>query len=273
MVARLLVLTLVLLSASVVSAQSPPISAAVRVRAQASFDEGTTAFHEARWTDCARAFEESFLLLFAPELLFNVGLCYQRAAESLPDSEARPLLERSLSAYQRYLREIPQASDRDSVRIIVSDLRSRVSRMAATEEAVSEAPPSPPTLPPVPSAEGVPVPVEETAPPIEEAPVFQVSRGEFPFTLSSGILSAVSLAVGIGLGVYAQDLYSNLTLTCSQAGCPEDRIQEVSSFATGANVMFTLSGLSLTGAGVAFGFEFTATESRTSASLSVSGRF
>lgn len=243
---------------SPVSAQEVPSS--VVDEARVAFTEGAGAFRESRWLDCAQSFERSFSLLFAPELLYNIGLCYQRAAAALPDVEATPLLERAVAAYRRYLRELPDAEDAPRVRSELSDLTSRMTRASPPREVVTPEPvpevvpqEMPPTEVPV---MGVPV-----SPPVEVRP-----RGEFPFTIVTGALTLVSTAIAVGLGLHAQSLYSGLASTCGQTpeGCADARISEVGSFALGANIMWAVSGLALIGTSVSFVVEFTATDTRPS---------
>jgi len=236
--------------------------------ARAHFESGNRAFAESRWIDCAQEFEQSFAIVHASELLYNVGACYQRAAGALPDAVARPLLERALAAYQRYLRELPEASDAVTVRTVISDLTGRLARMPSEAAVAPEPEPQPDVAPtPEPPVEALPEP---------EEPVLTVPRGDYTFTIAAGALTLVSAAIAIGLGVHASDLYSNLSATCGQtvSGCSEAQISEISSFALGANIMYAVSGIALIGTGLSFAFEFTATEGTpTRAYLSVSGRF
>ena len=209
--------------------------------ARALFATGSTAFEEARWLDCAHLFERSFMIAFRPALLYNVGLCYQRATGALSDADATPLLERAVAAYRRYLRELPDATNAERVQMSISDIQSRLDSMTPT--IVTE------------------TPTPEVEP--EAAPV-TVARNEFPFTIVTGALTLVSTALAIGLGLHAQSLYSDLSSTCGQtpAGCNEARISEVGSFSLGANLMWVLSGLALVGTSVSFAIEFTATDTR-----------
>jgi len=244
-----ILLSPILLSPTLVSAQ-------VEAAARTYFDAGNLAFGEARWVDCARDFERSFSIVFAPELLYNVGLCYQRAASTLPDAEAGPFLERSLVAYQRYLREIPTATDAGPVRTSISDLQGRLTRIS-TPDATSEVPEVASVE--VPDATSAAPEIASAVPPVAEA--VTVPRGEYVATVSTGALAVLSTVIAIGLGVHAQDLYSNLSATCgrTEAGCTASEISEVDSYAVGANAMYGVSGIALADTGVAFGFEFTAT--------------
>ena len=218
--------------------------------ARALFATGSTAFEEARWLDCAHLFERSFMIAFRPALLYNVGLCYQRATGALSDADATPLLERAVAAYRRYLRELPDATNAERVQMSISDIQSRLDSMAAA--VVTETP-----TPPV---DVVSVEVEPEAAPVT------VARNEFPFTIVTGALTIISTAIAIGLGLHAQSIYSGLSSTCAQTpeGCAEARISEVGSYSLGANLMWVLSGLALVGTSISLAVEFTATDTRPS---------
>ena len=223
--------------------------------ARALFASGNTAFEEARWLDCAHLFERSFTIAFRPELLYNVGLCYQRATGALSDADATPLLERAVAAYRRYLRELPDAANTERVQTSIADIQSRLDSMVAA--VVTE----------------TPTPVVEVEP--DAAPV-TVARNEYLFTIVTGALALVSSALAIGLGLHAQSVYSGLSSTCAQTpeGCPEARISEVGSFSLGANLMWAVSGLALIGTSVSLAVEFTATDTRPSlVALSVGRSF
>ena len=213
--------------------------------ARALFATGSTAFEEARWLDCALLFERSFMIAFRPALLYNVGLCYQRATGALSDADATPLLERAVAAYRRYLRELPDATNAERVQMSISDIQSRLDSMTPT--IVTE----------------TPTPEVEVEP--EAAPV-TVARNEFPFTIVTGALTIISTAIAIGLGLHAQSIYSGLSSTCGQTpeGCAEARISEVGSYSLGANLMWVLSGLALVGTSISLAVEFTATDTRPS---------
>jgi len=265
-----LILIPVLFWSTSLSAQTDPLSVA-----RTNFNSGNLAFEQGRWIDCAHDFERSFAAIFAPELLYNVGVCYQRAASTLADVDAQPLLMRSLTAYQRYLREIPNSPESATVSSEISSLQTRLAQIEATQvrEPESEPEVEVPELA-IPDLEVTASPEE-----IQEADHLEVAslRGEFPVTVLAISLSVVSTALAIGLGVHAQDTYTHLSATCgmTQEGCTESQIGEVSSFALGSNLLYGLAGLSLSGGSVAFGFEFTATStgSISQASIRVGGSF
>jgi hypothetical protein len=233
------------------SAQAQDVAAARTYFASASL-----AFDEARWIDCAHDFERSFQNSFAPVLLYNVGLCYQRAAGQAPDAEARPLLERALSAFQRYLREIPDADNADRVNIALLDIRARLARTVEAPLEVTE------------------TPTEAAAPvatPVLTTPTVETQRrGRYPLTIVGGALTVVLTAVAIGLGAHVLSIQGD----CPDNVCADTKLKdEGNAYRLATNVMLALSGLVLAGTAVGFYFEFTATEPVSRAGLTLSGSF
>lgn len=268
-----LVAALTLAWTSVADAQSSAEAA------RTYFESGTLAFDEARWIDCAHDFERSFALVFAAELLYNIGLCYERAARALPDAQARPLLERALAAYQRYVRELPAASDAGSVRVAIADLQARLegAEGAVVEEATEAEEPA--VSPPRSSSEAVEAEAASAAAPAgpEGDETGARSAPTYAITITGAALTVVALAVAIGLGAHAQGVYSRLASTCgaTAAGCTEGQISEVADLSTGANAMYVAAGVMLAGTAVGFAIEFAsgADGAPTRAVLAVGGRF
>jgi hypothetical protein len=256
---RYMIVSALLLWATPLQAQAPtPLE-----EARALFARGDTAFNEARWIDCAHLFERSFTIAFRPELLYNVGLCYQRAAGALPDEQAAPLLGRAVAAFRRYLREVPAATNAERVQTAVADIQARLDSMDPAVSPVTEvtAPPVREVAPVVPEPDSVVVgdPIPTPAP-------VTVARNDYTLTIVTGALTLVSTALAIGLGLHAQSLYSDLSSTCGQtpAGCNEARISEVGSYSLATNLLWVVSGLALVGTSISFAIEFTATDTRPS---------
>jgi tetratricopeptide (TPR) repeat protein len=82
---------LVTLTASVVSAQSPPgeePSAAQLERARELFIEGSSAVDEGRWSDAVDSFTKSYELSGVPPALFNVGFALRALGRHVQAQEA-----------------------------------------------------------------------------------------------------------------------------------------------------------------------------------------
>lgn len=219
--------------------------------ARAYFLRGQEAYQEERWEDCARNFEHSFRTVFAPELLYNIGLCYERASHSLSGDDSVLLMERAVAAYTRYLRELPDTNDAVSVRASLADLRTLISRFRSqNEEPIADDP----------------APVEETPSYAEsyldlQLPPVIVSAPErvfgYRWTLTGASLTLASFVAALGTGIRSRLLFNRLASSCGQTaeGCSVDRIDRVSSLRQGASILYALSGVLLAATGVSFGLE------------------
>lgn len=248
--------------------------------AREAFNAGALAFREERWMDCAHNFEQSFESIFSPELLYNVALCYERAAGILDDAEALPLLERSIAAYSRYLRETPNATDGVQVQARLYELtllRDSARRSVEADAAESASDPEEEAFtsgdPEVEEAQAeAPVPVEE--PVLVPVP----GRG-FAFTLTTvgSALTVASFVAALALGAAAHAEFDTLAGGCGQlaTGCSESDVDGLSTLVLAANAMYVVSGVLLAGTGLAFGLEFSAWSSgpETRASVQTSFHF
>lgn len=215
--------------------------------AREHFSRGEMAYRQERWLDCATHFEASFQSVFAPELLYNIGLCYERASDTRDDIESIPYMERALSAYTRYLRELPNSADALSVSIRVEDLRILLARARSVE--IDEAEEVEENIPPPEEA----APPEVTEP--EESAAVDLTVPELPpldrgfgfgWTLTGAAFTVASFVVAVGLGLAASECYSNSSCTSSEGYALQ----------SGANTLFLVSGTLLAATGVAFGLEF-----------------
>lgn len=224
--------------------------------AREHFLRGQLAFNQQRWLACAEAFEASFEAIFAPELLYNVALCYERAADEIGESLSLSYRERALAAYTRYLRELPNASDFNDVQARVQELRSLVARLRELSSAEVEVPepqeeeslllreaPSPPSIPPF-----SPVAV----------PVTRDTGFTYEWTVITGSATLLSFLVAVGLSLVAQAQFDSLVSSCGQTpqGCSPAQVEGVSSLVTGANALYASSGVLLGVTAVSFALEF-----------------
>lgn len=242
--------------------------------AQSFFQRGQLAFQQERWPDCARHFERSFALVFSGELLYNIGVCYERAADAVEGPEARQLMERAIAAYRRYGREQPDAEDADAVRGRAERLREALPReVAATSIAETEA--SPPQDSPVSDAAGdtsQPPPVATAtpvlssaeveglhAPPVGDEPSLAEGFG-FPLTVAAGLWTVVTFAVAVATGVYGQSRFDTLGETCgmTELGCSDSDIDDVEMLETVANVFYIGAAVGIALGGVALAVEVSA---------------
>lgn len=225
LVVGLLLLTL----APSVQAQAPTLQVQ---EARSLYDLGVLAYHQERWPACADYFERSFTLAFAPELLFNIGRCYNRAGTAANDVE---LLNRSVTAFVRYIRELPAATDRAAVETEIAGLRTRIAALA------------PALVTPIPvtpfAASFDPEPIVVASRPIVPVPATPVAeRGfHYPLTVVGASVTLATLIAALVVGV---------------VGDGQSDPTEANSLLKVANVLFGVSGVLLVGSGVVFGIEY-----------------
>jgi len=244
------------------------------------FLRGQVAFQQSRWLECAHDFEASFNAIFAPELLYNIGLCYERSAAGSQDSSDRlALVDRAIAAYSRYLRELPAASDIEVVRLRVADLR--VLSLNLRQDVPQDPDPEPEETPPVEATvpeESIPesVPVSDEPPSQVLALDLEDSRPwPFVWTAVSAATLVASLATAVSLSVAAQDLFGTLSATCGQqlVGCSQSEIDGLIDLTSASIAMYVVSAVLLATTGVALGLEIHANSTQVHASLGYSSTF
>lgn len=98
------------------------------------FSSGRESYAAGRFEEAFLAFQQAYALSHRPALLFNVG---QAADRLRRDREA-------ITAFEQYVAEVPDATNRQEVEARLSVLRAEVARRQALEDAASR-PSTPPT--------------------------------------------------------------------------------------------------------------------------------
>lgn len=128
-------------------------------QARASFEAGRDAYDRGRFAEALRNFENAYELSGRPKLLFNIA----RAAES------EGLRQRAIETYTAYLRNVPEADNREFVEARLAKLRAdeaaHAPMVTAPVVAAPAAAPAPAAAAPV-----IPSPSETAALSIEPAP-------------------------------------------------------------------------------------------------------
>ena len=137
--------------------------------ARAHFVLGQAAYDEGRFATALEEFDKAYAASKRPALLYNIGVCHERLGR----------FAEAVDHYKRYLRELPDAADRDAVQARVADLEERIAEAAKLQ------PKPPPTLA-----------ATASAPPPERKPVYK--RGWFWGVVVGAVVVA---GVGVGLGV------------------------------------------------------------------------
>jgi len=249
------------------------VSAQERIdEAREAFQAGTEAYHAEHWLECAESFERSFQAIFAPELLFNVGLCYDNASNLLDDAEALPLIERAIAAYSRYLREIPTATDAVTIRARLYELHQLLEsarRSTLADEEEDE------VLNAAESESLAPEPEQAAVIPPPEAPPVAPNDFGFTWTLTGSALTLASFVAAVGLSLASQAEFDRLSASCghSGSGCSEGSLGGLGGLVLASNLMYALSGILLAGTGLALGLEFHAWSTPAETRAGVQARF
>src|SRR5262245_59109205 len=97
--------------------------AKARERSVEIFVESEAHYKEGRYTEAARLLREAYAIYPEPLLLYNLG----RALEGMGD------LAQALETYRTYLREEPEAADKQVVEGRIAGLEKRVAREHRSE--------------------------------------------------------------------------------------------------------------------------------------------
>ena len=110
----------------VVVVQDPFTSDAREQEARTLFEAGRLAFEDGRFEDALDSFQRAHRLSNRPILLFNIGACLDRLQRH----------REAVEAFERYLTEQPEASNRSEVESRVRELRAAAEREREREEAL-----------------------------------------------------------------------------------------------------------------------------------------
>jgi len=265
-----LLLTALILTPAQVLAQAPEriTSPEEREQARQLYERGAMAYQQERWSDCAARFEASFVIVFSPALLYNIGLCYENAASG---ETAQADLDRAYRAFSRYVRESPDGAD---VADAQAHLVSVLERIRSLSSVVTPAP-APEEIPPEeePPEEGHADPV---TPDVEVTaasdtsfvapPATTVESPHTPFryrwTLVGAGVAALSAALSIGYGASANSKSAEYSRSDNQC-LPSLGESDICALRRQglrhrllANAFLAVSAVALAGTGLAFTFEF-----------------
>ena len=142
--------------------------------------EGQELYEQARYEEALVAFQDAAAAYASPDFQFNIGLCHERLGEP----------QAAIRAFEAYLRNKPEATDRASVEHRIAELRAQLERDQS---------------PPPPVIDSTPQPVERTAAPSPSEPTHPPSAR--PLVVSGatmlGVGGALALAGGVGFGIPA----------------------------------------------------------------------
>lgn len=159
--------------------------------ARAAFERGTRHYNLAEYPKALDEFREAYRNYPEPSFLYNIAQCYRQVGDK----------PNAIRFYRTYLRETPNASNRDEVNRLISALER-----AVADEQMTKSNQPPPTAAPQSSTVTATQPARTdltaTAPAREERKPL-VKRGWFWAAVIGGA-AAAGLAVGLGVGLGTQ---------------------------------------------------------------------
>ena len=169
---RLAVLLSAALAAAIVLCAAPAAAEDDRItrEARALYVDGTRLYKIGRYQEAALRFQDGYLKKSDASFLFNLGQCYRQMHE--PEQAARE--------YRAYLRDKPDAPNREDVETFIREADAELRRQSTTAT----------------PAHAVAPPAERTAPPPTSGP--PVYKQWWLWTAVGG---ALAVGVGVGLGV------------------------------------------------------------------------
>jgi tetratricopeptide (TPR) repeat protein len=198
---RLLAAVMALSSAALAQTSSNDQEAA-----KAHFLAGSAYYDQADYTGAVREFNEAYRLSQRPDLLYNIALAYER-------------LERwddAIGALRHYLRDKPDAPDRETI-------AGRIETLEKRRDAVQPSP--------------VAVPLVTTAPRPRHVASFVV-----------GGIGLGALAASIGTGATALSFKSDLDAACRNQRCPpsaQDKIDTGGRLAIATDVLIAVGAVAV----------------------------
>jgi hypothetical protein len=95
-------------------------------KAQAAFDQAQSDYLQGKYDEAATAFQEAYAARPFPQFLYNVGASYHMKGKKASDPEA---YGKAVEFYRRYLKEEPQAADKEKVEKAIGVLEAEIKRL------------------------------------------------------------------------------------------------------------------------------------------------
>jgi tetratricopeptide (TPR) repeat protein len=170
-------------------------------RAKAHFLAGQSYYDQASYTDALKEFGEAFRISRRPALLYNIARCYEGLEQ----------YDKAIENLQAYLREVPQAEDREAVQSRIKNLQDREqvaaekesARMKTVPREEAKPPLAPPAPAPPPATVAQPTPAPPAPPPRHRT-----------WTWIAGGIGLGALVAALGTGIASQLSYNDLGNKC-----------------------------------------------------------
>jgi|GEM_PF-3002709 len=221
-IARALVVLMLLFGTASAQRSAQPLADDIEA-AKAHFAAGSAYYEQANYQDALKEFNEALRLSKRNDLLYNIALCLERLNQ----------LDGAISALQRYLREKPNAPDRNLIQTRIKALELR-----KTEPLTPlPTPPTPkPLLPPAPTPLVVLTVVDE--------PPARAHNWWIPGTAVGGAAVAI-LGASLGTGIVSNNIHNDLVAQCPANLCPDSLRGQASkgrSLAIATDVLVAVGG-------------------------------
>jgi tetratricopeptide (TPR) repeat protein len=201
-------------------------------RARELYEEGARLYNMGQYENALRSFEQAYALSGAKPLLFNIAQAHRLAG---------PLhCERALLAYETYLREDPQASNRVEVEQRIGEMRTCTEREHASQ-VPAQPPPAPATAQPPPApATADASKIDAVTPSTDRGPASAPSVAPIVVTGVGGVL----FATGGILYWRARVTFDRVKGSCP---CPEGQFSGWQTVTSASYGLLAVGGATLVG--------------------------
>ncbi len=108
-----------------------PVNAQENPAYQAAYERASASFSEGRFAECAEEFRQAFNIEPRGSLLFNIGTCYEKAAD----------IPNAIISFQRFIEAVPTSPKRPAVQRHLGELQAQIADQYE-EVSVSSNPPN-----------------------------------------------------------------------------------------------------------------------------------
>jgi tetratricopeptide (TPR) repeat protein len=188
-----------------ITERGPPTDADV-ARAKAELAHGQRLYDEAQYEDALHAFEAAWQAYPVADFQYDIGLCYERLGRA----------EEAIAAFEAYLAQKPDATDRPNVEHRIGQLRATLRTTTPSEPTpapVTVAPPRPP--PPL-----TPAPTQ----PIADVDPHAGRRATIGGTITLVLGLGLAVGGGVGFGLPAARRMRAVDRALDPAAPPADRL-------------------------------------------------
>jgi tetratricopeptide (TPR) repeat protein len=161
------------------------VASADREKARAAYKTGIQHYNLAEWQQALDSFKDAYREVEDPSLLFNIGQCHRQLGDR----------KQAITFYRAYLRELPNAENREEVKRLIATLEPGANTESPTK---SESPKPVPAAPVVSSNATSPGPSLVASTPV--AKPAKRSRA-WIWGVVAGAAAVVAIGVGLGVGL------------------------------------------------------------------------